>query len=229
MTASKIPPEPGTRERIMFDLATPLDPARVRQRDAGRGRFVPYLEGFDIIAAANAILGFDGWSYHVDDIQIMTTTLGLILYRATVTVEALGVRRTDVGVGIVEASRDTQEDTPGAHETAIKGAATDALKRAFRSFGAQFGNDLYDKDTRGQQGQRGRQQAAPREQQKAEPAKKGPNTGDFMKWAHDEHKLSSREVCAIVGVEKPADIKDLALASAAVLARQIAAREEPPA
>ncbi len=35
-----------------------------------------------------------------------------------------------------------------AHEAAEKGAVTDALKRALRTFGAQFGNDLYDREKR---------------------------------------------------------------------------------
>ncbi len=36
-------------------------------------------------------------------------------------------------------------DTPEAHEAAYKGAVTDAMKRALRHFGDQFGNRLYDR------------------------------------------------------------------------------------
>ena len=35
------------------------------------------------------------------------------------------------------------EDTLDGHDTAMKGAVTDGLKRAFRSFGVQFGNGFY--------------------------------------------------------------------------------------
>jgi hypothetical protein len=36
-------------------------------------------------------------------------------------------------------------ETPEAHEVAYKGAVTDALKRALRHFGEQFGLGLYDR------------------------------------------------------------------------------------
>ena len=45
--------------------------------------------------------------------------------------------RTDTGVHPVA------EDNIDGHDTAIKGAVTDGLKRAFRSFGLQFGNGFY--------------------------------------------------------------------------------------
>ena len=45
--------------------------------------------------------------------------------------------RTDTGVHPVT------EDTLDGHDTAIKGAVTDGMKRAFRSFGVQFGNGFY--------------------------------------------------------------------------------------
>ena len=35
------------------------------------------------------------------------------------------------------------EETIDGHDTAIKGAVTDGMKRAFRSFGLQFGNGFY--------------------------------------------------------------------------------------
>ena len=45
--------------------------------------------------------------------------------------------RTDVGFHAVA------EETAEGHETAFKGAVTDALKRALRGYGDQFGNSLY--------------------------------------------------------------------------------------
>ena len=41
-------------------LSAPLDRAKVRQRRQGRSQ-VSYLEGWQVIAEANRIFGFDGW------------------------------------------------------------------------------------------------------------------------------------------------------------------------
>jgi hypothetical protein len=41
-------------------LSAPLDRGKVRQREQGRSK-VSYLEGWQVIAEANRIFGFDGW------------------------------------------------------------------------------------------------------------------------------------------------------------------------
>ena len=51
---------PGFSERQLAALSAPLDRANVRQREQGRSR-VSYLEGWQVIAEANRIFGFDGW------------------------------------------------------------------------------------------------------------------------------------------------------------------------
>ena len=59
-------------------------------------------------------------------------------YSAPVRVTVAGaLPRTDIGVHPVT------EDTFDGHDTAIKAAVTDGMKRAFRSFGVQFGNGFY--------------------------------------------------------------------------------------
>ena len=59
-------------------------------------------------------------------------------YAATVRVTVPGSpSRTDVGFHAVA------EETAEGYETAYKGAVTDALKRALRGYGEQFGNSLY--------------------------------------------------------------------------------------
>lgn len=197
------------RSQVIEELGKPLDASRVRTRDAGRGRSVPYLEGYDLIATANRVFGFDGWSYRVDEVTVTTTTQGRILYRARVTVEAIGVSRSDVGVSIVEVPRtgDNQGiDTPDAHDMAYKGAATDALKRALRSFGAQFGNELYDKNDAG----RGEQRAA-------QGNGKVTNIGELMAWAREAHGMQRAAVLKVLGVDAPADIKDLRKAAVAIV------------
>ena len=165
-------------------LEQPLDAARVKHRDAGRGQTVPYLEGYDVIDAANRIFGFDGWSYEVESVGLASTfavtrrgaKVEVTLYEARVKVTALGVTRLDVGTNL------TSDDRPESHDTSIKGAVTDALKRALRTFGAQFGNDLYDKGT-------GQREAAPAASQERRMCSKHPDkyltfsrrTG---KWGH---------------------------------------------
>ena len=59
-------------------------------------------------------------------------------YSAPVRVTVAGaLPRTDLGVHPVA------EDTLDGYDTAMKGAVTDGMKRAFRSFGVQFGNGFY--------------------------------------------------------------------------------------
>ena len=59
-------------------------------------------------------------------------------YSAPVRVTVAGaLPRTDIGVHPVA------EDTLDGHDTAMKAAVTDGMKRAFRSFGVQFGNGFY--------------------------------------------------------------------------------------
>ena len=59
-------------------------------------------------------------------------------YSAVVRVTVPGApARTDVGF------QPVTDESPAGHETAFKGAVTDALKPALRSFGDRFGNGLY--------------------------------------------------------------------------------------
>lgn len=133
-------------------LAAPLDPNRVKHREGSGGRSLSYLEGHDVIRTANEVFGPGEWGYHVDDL----TCLGeepvsknaregfRVAYRATVAVHATGLTGfSDVGYG------DAMEYTGSKltpHELASKEAVTDALKRALKNFGDQFGLCLYDKD-----------------------------------------------------------------------------------
>jgi DNA recombination protein Rad52 len=145
-------------------LKAPLAANRVRQRSQA-GRSLSYIEGYDVIDTANDIFGFEGWSYHVKDIQ---EVIGgdRPLYQAIVVVTVGNAVRSDVGLSAAA------NGTPDSRDTAIKGAVTDAMKRAFRSFGAQFGNSLYDKD--------GPELSAPRCEKHGVDLKRGA-TG---KWGH---------------------------------------------
>ncbi len=114
-------------------LAAPLDLNNVKQRDGHKGRKLDYISGEHAIAEANRIFGFDGWScetVHMECVKENPPT-----YIARVRVRAGGVTREGWG-------GDNGKD----HENAVKSAETDAIKRALRTFGNQFGLPLYDKE-----------------------------------------------------------------------------------
>jgi len=127
-----------------------LDSNRVKSRSKGNIN-LSYLEGFDIIETANKIFGYGNWSYSIDKLDYLSTEQNqnqnfVIAYKAIVKVIVFdkehiqSISRTDVGTGT--GISKTQAE---AHEGATKEAVTDALKRALRSFGNQFGLSLYDK------------------------------------------------------------------------------------
>ena len=114
-------------------LAAPLDLNNVKQRKGAGGRKLDYISGEHAIAEANRIFGFDGWScetVHMECVSDKPPT-----YIARVRVRAGGVIREGWG-----------GDNGNDHENAVKSAETDAIKRALRTFGNQFGLPLYDKE-----------------------------------------------------------------------------------
>ena len=138
----------GLPPAVTNALGQPLDPALVSQRKGRAGRTYDYLEGHAVIDQANRIFGFGGWGYElVGDVTLrqfenVDTKTGEVklthVYSAPVRVTVPGAPpRTDIGFNAVA------EDNADGHETAIKGAVTDGMKRALRSFGVQFGNGFY--------------------------------------------------------------------------------------
>ena len=127
-----------------------LDGSRVKTRKQGNIT-LSYLEGYDIIDTANLIFGFGNWSYSVKELiqvseEINQNQNRVIGYKAIVSVtvydakHTLSVTREDIGFGT-----GISKEYASANESAAKEAVTDALKRALRTFGNQFGNALYDK------------------------------------------------------------------------------------
>ena len=138
----------GLSPAVTQALGQPLDPALVSQRKGRGGRTFDYLEGHAVIDQANRIFGFGGWGYElagdvtlrrIETVDPQTGEVKVLLgYSAPVRVTVAGaLPRTDVGVHPVT------EDNFDGHDTAMKGAVTDGMKRAFRSFGLQFGNGFY--------------------------------------------------------------------------------------
>ena len=138
----------GLSPAVSQALGQPLDPALVSQRKGRGGRSFDYLEGHAVIEQANRIFGYGGWGYELAgdvtlrQVETVDTKTGEVTtasaYSAPVRVTVAGaLPRTDIGVHPVA------EDTLDGHDTAIKAAVTDGMKRAFRSFGVQFGNGFY--------------------------------------------------------------------------------------
>ena len=138
----------GLPPAVTNALGQPLEPALVSQRKGRAGRTYDYLEGHAVIDQANRIFGFGGWGYELAgdvtlrQIENVDTKTGEVkttsFYSAPVRVTVPGASpRTDIGFNAVA------EDNADGHETAIKGAVTDGMKRALRSFGVQFGNGFY--------------------------------------------------------------------------------------
>ena len=138
----------GSRPPSRRRSASPSTPALASQRKGRGGRVFDYLEGHVVIEQANRIFGYGGWGYELAGdvtlrrIETVDTQTGEVTvsqgYSAPVRVTVSGaLPRTDLGVHPVA------EDTLDGHDTAMKGAVTDGMKRAFRSFGVQFGNGFY--------------------------------------------------------------------------------------
>jgi len=128
-------------------LSAKLNSAHVKKNPKG----YDYVEGWHAMSEANRIFGFDGWNREImnlkclhDPYQNDKDNWG-VSYGCTVriTVRAGDVVITRDGTGY---GSGFAKDIGSAHESAIKEAETDAMKRAFTTFGNQFGLALYDKE-----------------------------------------------------------------------------------
>lgn len=126
-------------------LRQPLDRNRVNKRASGGGVQVSYLKGYDVIEAANRIFGFGRWGYDVlgVDLTNIPGENGEIVggyYAARVRLTVAGcIPITEEGVCAVSEGKSPRAKID-SHDMARKGAVTDAMKRALRIFGDQFGN-----------------------------------------------------------------------------------------
>jgi DNA recombination protein Rad52 len=134
-------------------LEAPLSRRNVKKRKGGGGRQLDYVEGWWAIAEANRIFGFDRWNREtvlmdkVEERQY-TNSNGNQLWevcfickvRITVTIDGTATMREGTGYG-----SGIDPNRGAAFESATKEAETDAMKRAFMTFGNPFGLALYDK------------------------------------------------------------------------------------
>lgn len=145
-----------TFSRTQLDqLNAPLFREFVKTRAQG-DRSLSYVEGWHVIAEANRIFGFDGWSSETIETRCVTERERMIgkqarpgfgvTYTARVRItvycgDDLPITRDGFGAG-----HGIDVDLGLAHESAIKEAETDARKRALMTFGNPFGLALYDKE-----------------------------------------------------------------------------------
>lgn len=138
----------GLRQDQQDALNQLLHENQIKERQAGGGRKLKYIKGDTAIDAANRIFGFGQWGYKViarsrelvNDPKKNTT---IEMYTADVELSVVGASFTfpGDGCGIVN-----DPYTVEMHEKARKEAVTDAIKRALRHYGDQFGLSLYNED-----------------------------------------------------------------------------------
>lgn len=137
-------------KELLSKLNEKLNPENIKTR-IQQGKKLSYIEGYYAEGQANRIFDYK-WSkellnceklferqYTKEDGKEMIE----VAYKATVRVhfQDLGVYRDGTGAGNGQSS-----NLFGAYELAMKEAETDAMKRALKSMGNQFGIELYDKD-----------------------------------------------------------------------------------
>ena len=140
-------------------LAAPLNRANVQTRSQA-GRSFNYLEGWVAIREANRIFGFDGWQRETIELRCVSESqrpIGRdqksgwgVTYIARVRIR-LGSQTSGAPSLVREGSgagHGIDVDLGLAHESALKEAETDAMKRALMTFGNPFGLALYDKQQR---------------------------------------------------------------------------------
>ena len=149
-------------------LRAKLEGKHVKTRNAN-GTDLHYVEGWHVIAEANRIFGYDAWDRRTLASRcVWSGQSGAYHGAAYIAKVRVSVRAGDIT--IVREGSGTGEGkaaTPGqAHELALKGAETDATKRALATFGNPFGLALYDREQLGVR--------------RAKPAKAAPPIGPWV-------------------------------------------------
>lgn len=199
---------------VKTDLEKPLNKELVKNRQQG-STTLHYLEGSNVIQLANEIFGYDAWNYEIIELASVcereiskedkynngaVKTGWEVGYRCIVKVEVvfegdLITLRTDVGFG----QGIDYNSLAAAHESAGKEAVTDALKRALRTFGDQFGNCLYMKEYRQEELGESKPSAAKSYSKPATTGSSAP-TGD---------KITQPQIGFITKLAKEKGLKDL--------------------
>jgi DNA repair and recombination protein RAD52 len=155
-------------EKIIIELQKPIKREDVAEREAGYGKAkLKYLESYFVIEQANRIFGENNWSMEVKEVKEIAKNIAKrpvykdgqkalnkdgstifqdnyeVLFTSIVKITVNGFgSKEDVG----SCGGSSKSSFLEATEIAYKGCVSDGMKRAFRLFGDQFGNSLYDKD-----------------------------------------------------------------------------------
>lgn len=133
-------------------LKAPLHSAHVKSR-AQAGRNLSYIEAWWAISEANRIFGYDGWTRETVELRQLGEPRLIdgkwrVGYSAKVRITVWAGERTIVREGCGFGS-GIDKDLDQAHESALKEAESDAMKRGLMTFGNPFGLALYDKTQAG--------------------------------------------------------------------------------
>jgi recombination DNA repair RAD52 pathway protein len=135
--------------RQLDQLFREINPSRVAERKG-----MAYLETFDVLAHLTRIFGIENWDKEVRSLDCVFEEQRTgekrgwdVCYRAVV---RLTIRDAEGSMVIVheDAATGSAANQPvraDAHDLAVKSAVSDALKRAAKDLGNQFGLSLYDK------------------------------------------------------------------------------------
>ena len=146
-------------DRQLEQLFKEINPTRVAKHPYSG---MAYLETWDVLAHLNRIFGFEGWEKHVVSCEFIFEDFVTwkdkksdqekqgwdVAYRATVRLIIKDFRTGDpvkVSEDVATGQASHQPSRGDAHDLAIKSAVSDALKRAAKDLGNQFGLSLYDK------------------------------------------------------------------------------------
>jgi len=129
-------------DEVNMYLDEPLDGNVVEQRQGYGGTSLEYVPGWYVFAKANQVFGPDGWDRE---------TVSMDFFQGDNGVKAVAKSRITVRVktedGVLAVQREGTGGGEGynadAYEDAAKEAEKDAAKRAFATFGQQFGLSLY--------------------------------------------------------------------------------------
>lgn len=135
------------QEKQLEQLFKPINPKRIKTSPQVFGSF---LETWDVIAHLSRIFGPLNWSKHVLESHLIfeeqTGNKWTVCYGATVelVVRVPWVEHTKISVDCATGTATNQPSRGDAHDLALKTAVSDALKRAAKDLGNQFGLSLYD-------------------------------------------------------------------------------------
>jgi len=213
-TASAVPAGLLSAEQSAA-LAAPLNRANVQTRSQA-GRSLNYLEGWVAIREANRIFGFDGWQRETIELRCVSESqrpIGRdqkpgwgVTYIARVRIR-LGSQTSGAPSLVREGSgagHGIDVDLGLAHESALKEAETDAMKRALMTFGNPFGLALYDKQQR---------QVTSSIREELGPQAQGVSRQGGQDQQVGETRVIRTQVQALAPAQSPAATSDAALAA----------------